>query len=121
MAQISHSWNYLVCLWVNLFDSAFCAVGGYAFLCPWSLIKIEIIYNHSQTCKTFWTTCGSGSCITNSIFLQSKIINSNNLYLFNNFTINYINRLINGQAGNIYYNDLGYREDTIDLLTLQDA
>ena len=84
-------------------------------------IKIEIIYNYSQSDRTLWTTCGSGSCITNSIFLQSKFITSNNLYLFNNFTINYIKRLIKGKAGNVYYDDLGYREDTIDLLKLEDA
>jgi hypothetical protein len=83
---------------------------------------VEIIYEDNNSNKTFWTTCGTGSNIANSLFLQKKTLTSNDLYLFNEFTINYIKRLINGTAGSIYYiQEEGYYEDSINLLTLQDA
>lgn len=82
---------------------------------------VEIVYQHNDKNKIFWTTIGNGSTISNSIFLQKKILTSNDIYLFNDFTINYIRRLLKGKAGKIYYiHEQGYKEDTIDLLTLQD-
>ena len=57
--------------------------------------------------------------LANSIFLQHKYIKSRDINLFNNFTINYIKRLIKGEAGNIYYSfDEGYKEDSVNILTL---
>lgn len=80
---------------------------------------IEMIYlNVQNNLRKIWTTCGSGNSIYFSIFLSK---NNKDFLLFNDFTNNYIKRLLKGNAGLIYedkLNPMSFYEDTINKLIL---
>ena len=86
---------------------------------------IEMIYKQSNKNSYRWTICGTGSYIFNSSFVDNNNNNNNNKIknnIFNDNTIKYIKKLINGKAGIIYnifnYDKYIWKEDTKNKLIL---